>query len=145
MTQLTPSRFKQSDVVRNQWHAEPEYGTPMEALLKPEYWAHVSAKLRRGDRIYALAEDNLYHAGLLVIEAGRLFAKVVKIPGECFEIESTQILNIDLPEGYDVKYRGLKKNWCVLRGTDVLKDGLSKTEAEAWVIDHLKLKKKAAA
>ena len=138
MTQLTPTRFQASEVVRNQWHAQPEFGTPIDAMLDPKYWAHVSARLTRGDRIYALAEDNSFHAGFLVLDAGRLYAKVVKIPGECFEIQSNQMLNIEVPNGFSIKFRGPKK-WSVLRGEDVLTEGLSKTEAERWLTEHVKL------
>lgn len=137
MTQLAPRNFHQSDVVRNQWHAQPEFGTPLEAMLDPAYWAHVSARLRRGDRIYALAEDNSYHAGFIVLEAGKLFAKVVKIPGECFDIKAAEMLNVVVPEGFEIKFRGPKK-WSVLRGKDVLKDGLDKKDAEQWLTDHVK-------
>ena len=41
MTQLAPKNFIQSELIRNQWHAKPEYGTPSDALLDKGYWAHV--------------------------------------------------------------------------------------------------------
>ncbi len=141
MTQLTPRNFKSSDSVRNQWHAQPEFGTPPEALLDPAYWAHVSAQLRRGDIIYALSEDNSYFVELLVIDAGKLFAKVVQL--RCVKISTAQMLNVDVPEGYEIKFRGPKK-WSVLRGKDVLKDDMEKSQAEQWLADHLKVNPKAA-
>lgn len=141
MTQLTPRNFKAADVVRNQWVAQPEFGTPPEALLDKAYWAHVSAQLTRGDIITALAEDNSYWSELLVLEAGKLFAKVVQL--RCVQITASQMLNVSVPEGYEIKFRGPKK-WSVLRGTDVLKDGMDKKAAEDWLTDHVKASPKAA-
>jgi hypothetical protein len=134
MTQLTPRRFKSSDSIRNQWHAEPEFGTPADALLDPAYWAHVSSQMRRGDIVCALSEDNSYFCELLVIDAGKLFAKVIQL--RCVKITSAQMLNVDVPDGYEIKFRGPRK-WSVLRNKDVLKDDMEKTQAEAWLRDHL--------
>lgn len=141
VTQLTPRNFQQSSAFRNQWHAHPEFGTPIEALLTPGYWAHVSAMLRRGDIISALAEDNSYYAELLVLEAGKLFAKVVL--KSKLEITSAQMSNIAIPDGYEIKFRGPVLKWCVLRGTDCLKDRVDKSTAEAWLADHLRISKAA--
>lgn len=142
MTQLTPRRFKQSNSVRNQWHIEPEFGTPVEALLVPGYWAHISSYLRRGDVITALAEDNSYHVELLVLEAGKLFAKVVL--KQRVDITAAQMSNAPIPDGYEIKFRGPVKKWSVLRDKDVLKDELdSRSAAESWLTDHVKVAKAA--
>lgn len=137
MTQLAPHRFKQSEVVRNQWNAQPEHATPMEAMLEPGYWAHVSAMLNVGDHIYALSLDKTWHAAFLVIDAGKLYAKVVPIPGLCFEIKQAQIFDLEIPAGYEIPFRGETLKWCVVRGKDVLKEGLEKREAELWLKEHL--------
>lgn len=136
MTQLAPRSFEADDIVRNTWHAKPEFETPMDAMLDPAYWAHVSAKLRRGDIINALPDDNSYFAQFLVVDVGKLYAKVVKTP-MCFEIKPAQMLNVEVPKGYEVKFRGPRK-WSVLRGTDVLKEDMEKSDAERWLSDHVK-------
>lgn len=140
MTQLEPKRlhptkFTQSEMARNQWAVTPEVDTPAEALLDPAYWAHVSARLRRGDIITALAEDDSYFAEYLVINAGKLYAKVVMT--RKIELTAKQIFNVEVPEGFDIKFRGPRK-WSVLRGKEVLKDGLDRQDAETWLKDHLK-------
>lgn len=136
MTQLTPRNFKASEAVRNQWAAEPEFGTPPEALLDPAYWAHVSAQLRRGDIITALAVDNSYYSELMVLDAGKLFAKVLQL--RCISITAAQMLNVNVPEGFEIKFRG-PKLWSVLRGKDVLVEGKDKPGAEQWLKEHLKV------
>lgn len=141
MTQLSPRNFQFSEEVRNQWHARPEYGTPSEALLDPAYWAHVSAKMRRGDIVCALSEDNSYYSELLVLDVGKLFAKVFAL--RCVKISPEQMLNVAVPNGFEIKFRGPRK-WSVLRGTEVLKDDMDKQTAERWLEEHLKAFGKAA-
>lgn len=141
MTQLAPKNFEPSETVRNEWHAKPEFGTPPEALLDSAYWAHVSSKMRRGDIVYALAEDNSYFSELLVLDVGKLFAKVCQL--RCVKITQAQMLNVEVPEGYEIKFRGPRK-WSVLRGKDVLTEDKEKAEAERWLEDHIKAAPKAA-
>lgn len=141
MTQLSPRDFKPANSMRNQWDVEPEFGVPSEALLDPGYWAHVSAQLRRKDIIYALSKDNTYWSELLVIDAGKLFAKVVQL--RCVQITQAQMLNVQVPEGFEIKFRGPKK-WSVLRGKDVLKEDMDKAGAENWLREHIGVNPKAA-
>lgn len=141
MTQLAPRNFKSAQSVRNQWQITPEHNTPEDALLDPAYWAHVSAQLRPGDEIVAFPEDRSYWLRLLVVDAGKLFAKVIKVQG--VSITASQIANVDLPKGYEIKFRGPKK-WCVLRGTDVLKEDMDKSTAELWLKDHVGIQHKVA-
>lgn len=135
MTQLAPKFFQPAEVMRNQWHVKPEYGTPPEALRDPSYWAHVSAQLRPGDVIYAMPDDKSYFSELLVIDAGKLFAKVCEL--RCVKLTASQVLNVKVPDGYEIKFRGPRK-WSVLRGDDVLKEDMEKQQAEQWLTDHVK-------
>lgn len=73
---LNESRLVQADFRRNLWLAQPEPGTALRELLDPHYWAHNARKMKRGDRIEILAEDNAYFAELIVLQAGNVFAKV---------------------------------------------------------------------
>lgn len=135
MTQLAPRCFQPAEVMRNQWQIKPEHGTPPEALRDPSYWAHVSAQLRPGDSIVALPEDKSYYSELLVVDVGKLYAKVVEL--RCTKLTSSQVFNVTIPDGYDIKFRGPRK-WSVLRGKDVLKEDMEKAVAEQWLSDHVK-------
>jgi hypothetical protein len=142
MTQLAPNGLKPSESIRNQWHAEPEHGTPPEALLDPAYWAHVSVKMRRKDIVCALAVDNSYFSELLVIDVGKNYAKVVQL--RCVQITQAQIVRNPIPDGFEIKFRGKETKWSVLRGKDVLKDKLETPDAaEQWLADHVKTLKAA--
>lgn len=132
---LHPTRLAQSEMARNQWNVSPEYGTPYEALLDPAYWAHVSAKLRRGDIITALSEDNSYFAEYIVLEPDKLRAEVALLTH--VDLAANSKFNAEVPKGFEIKFRGPCK-WSVLRGTDVLKEGMTRKEADAWLKDHVR-------
>lgn len=136
MSQLQPSRLKYAEHERQQWFVVPEHGTPFEALLDPAYWAHVSAKFRPCDQIEVHAEDGSYYARLLVRDAGKLYAKVAKL--EHVELDKIDVLQggVMALEGHAIKWRGPIHKWSVVRGSDVLKDSLSKTEAEAYLASY---------
>lgn len=136
MTQLATKNFQLSinGIRHNVFRVTPELDTPLDATLVPGYWAHVSAMLRIGDRIEVLAEDGSYFSELLVRDVGNLYAKVSVLSHTKFEQEV-----VEVPEGYDVKWRGPSAKYGVLRGKDVLKDGfVGKAEANAWLTDLIK-------
>jgi hypothetical protein len=85
--------------------------------------------------------DSSYFIELLVLDVGKLFAKVCQL--RCVEITPAQMLNVEVPEGFEIKFRGPRK-WSVLRGKDVLMEGMEKGAAEQWLTDHLKAFSKAA-
>lgn len=138
MTQLSPSRLKYAEHERQQWFVVPEHGTPFEALLDPAYWAHVSMKFRPCDEIVIHAEDGSYFARLLVRDAGRLYAKVATL--EHIELDKVDVLQGGAPglPGHEVKWRGPIHKWSVVRGADVLKDNMTKEEAQAYLATYTK-------
>lgn len=137
MTQLSPNRCQLAlnGIRFNVFRVRPELGTPIEAISDEQYWAHVSHQFSPGDKIEIFPDDKGYWAEFLVIDAGKLYAKVKLVSLADFTIKESVG---DIPEGYEVKHRG-PKGWCVLRGTDVLGDKLGdKESAIAWLQDHLK-------
>jgi hypothetical protein len=138
MTQLTPSRKTFAEHSRNQWFVVPEHGTPFDALLDPAFWAHVAYELKPCDEITVHAEDGSYYGRLLVRDASRLYAIVAKLEYHDLDPVDVQQGSSAIPKGYEVKWRGPIHKWCVLRGTDVLKDGQSKDSANQWLREHLR-------
>lgn len=137
MTQLTPSRLKFSEHERNEFFVVPENGTPFEALLDPAYWAHVATSFKPCDEIIVNAEDGSYHGRLLVRDAGKLYAKMARL--SYIELDEVEVQESSaIPAGYAVKFRGPIQKWSVLRGSDLLKDGMSKAAANLWLSEHLK-------
>lgn len=137
MTQLMPVRLKFAENERNQWFVVPEAGTDFDALLDPAYWAHVSAKFKPCDIIEVHAEEGSYYGRLLVQDAGKLYAKVAKL--EYVELDKVEVTQSNPAlTGHEVKWRGPIHKWCVVRGPDVLKEGLQKSEAHAWLGQYSK-------
>jgi len=135
MTQLQPARLKFAEHERNLWFVVPEFGTPFDALLDPGYWAHVAAKFKPCDEITVNSEDGSYYGRLLVQDAGKLYAKVAKL--EYVELDKVEVLQgTPALTGHGIKWRGPQLRWCVLRGTDVLKDGMTKEGAQQWLNEY---------
>lgn len=135
MTQLATNRIQPVEFMRTIWYVTPENGTPLEAVLDPKYWAHVSWQFKPRDRIEVDADDGSYFAELMVIDAGRLFAKVELLRKHEFtstEVEGEMSL-------YEVKWAGRHAKWRVLRKADrvVLKDGFEDRQAaDLWAASH---------
>lgn len=137
MTQLASNRLKLADGQRNFFRVIPEAGTPFDTMLTDRYWAHVAAKMKPGDHVEVWAEDGSYYAELLVQDAGKLYAKVavkLHIKLDVVEVKEGGLMI----EGYEVKWRGPQMKWCVLRGKDVLKEGMDKASAIQWMQNHAK-------
>lgn len=139
MTQLQPSLLKYAEHERVEWFVVPEHGTPFEALLDPAYWAHVSMHFRPCAEIIVHAEDGSYYGRLLIRDAGKLYAKVAKL--EYVELDPVEVTQGGAPAlaGHAVKWRGPIHKWSVVRGNDVLKDGMSKDEANAYLANYSKV------
>lgn len=137
MAQLASNRLHFAEHRRNIFSVTPEHGTPFEEILKDGYWAHVSAKMKPGDRVEVMAEDGSYFAELLVQDAGRLYAKVAAL--RHVKLEAVEVKEGGLSmEGYEVTWKGPQLKWCVMRGKDRLKDGMDKNSAIQWMQSHAK-------
>ena len=135
MTQLASNRLHLAEHRRNIFDVVPEHGTPFDALMDSGYWAHVSAKLKPGDRIEVRAEDGSYYAELIVQDAGRLYAKVAVLTHVKLDAVEVKEGGLSL-DGYEVAWKGPQLKWCVLRGKDRLKDNMTKGEAIHWMQSH---------
>lgn len=144
MSKLHASRFKSAELTRLIYSAVPEAGMPFEDLLKPECWAHVAQLLRPGYRVEVLAEDGSYFAELLVVSAGRLWAKVAVLRKVDLSAVDSEPANAANDAATSVMWSGPHSKFRVMRqnaggGKDVLRDGFeTREEATAWMADHLK-------
>lgn len=132
--QLGPSRLRVAEYVRNLHVADAAEGTKVEDLERPEFWAHVAAKLQPRDRIEVWTDDNAWMAEAVVLAATRTDA-VVKVLG-AWDLNGHQVIT-DRAElgtkGYEVRFRGHFEKWGVIRkaDTEVVHTG-SATEGAAW-------------
>lgn len=134
MTQLQTIRHSVDAAAKRNWHyVVPEAGTPWEALLEPGYWAHVAVKMAPGDWIEVDSETGEYTALLKVRDAGKLYAKVSIFSIKEYDEKVDVTQSSPSLTGHEVKWRGPMHKWCVCRGADVLKEGMTKDEAYAWL------------
>lgn len=139
MTQLAINRLQQAEYQRTVYRVVPELNTPYEELFDPQYWAHVSAKFRPGDRIEVEAEDGSYYAELRVMDAGTLYAKVAELRKVDFD-DNVVVGDSPAMSGYEVKWRGPIMKWSVLRGKDSIREGeQTKGAAHSWLAEHIKV------
>ena len=134
---LVASRFKFSEYERNIWIANPEPGTPPDAIMDPGYWAHVSAQLRPWDKIEVRYQDDngSAYVELLVAEVGRGFVRVETLLTKAFGGSA----GIDTTSDYRIAFHP-QKHYRIIRTSDgaVIKEDLpSRGSAENWLSVHL--------
>lgn len=136
MNQLTANDLKAAEYTRREWHAVVPASTTVEDLCTPAYWSHVAGQLRTGDEITVVSEDNSFYVKLFVRFAKRLEASVSLL--QKVDLEPA-VLTEDIIGEYEVKFRGQRSKWTIMRGKDVLRDGFeSEGQARAYLADHLK-------
>lgn len=139
---LIGPRFKPAEYCRTVYQATPEPGTTLEDLLKPGFWAHVAAKLRKGDRIEVVIEDGTYFAELYVKHANKIEAHVHLMREVQLAKSQTKDEELDLAKLFpDHSIRFAAGKWRILRKEDkaILKEELkSKAEAILWLQGYLK-------
>lgn len=135
MTQLTPHRLELAEYRSSLYRCESEAGTKIEEVLEEKYWAHVSAKLRRGDRIIVQAEDDAFYAELLVLDAGKLYAKIAKL---VYIPLYEDLKDASLKAGeFSIQWRGPKERWCGFCADDLLVPNMTKDAAVAWLRERV--------
>jgi hypothetical protein len=139
MTQLAPNRLNLAEFSRNHFVIFPEANTPFSKVLEDKYWAHTSAMLKRGDRVEVRPDDDAYFAEVLVLDAGKLYAKVQEINYREF-YGNLKDAKTEAGE-FHIEWRGPAKRWCGFCGTDELAERMTKDAAVSWLEQR---RKKAA-
>ena len=140
MYALRESGFKNAEHARVVWTVYPESGTPWEAVLKPEYWAHVARKLSPTDEIIVLPEELHYRAHLMVAHVMPNSVSVRVISKVDFGDQQPDKIDMD---DLEVCWSGPVKKHRVIRKSDgmVLAEGeavATKAQALQFVADYRK-------
>jgi hypothetical protein len=146
-TNNRPTRATLAEHINSTWRfAQFAVDTTVEELLNPETWAHVASKFTQGDEIVVVPQGMPFRAHLIVVDAGKVEAKVRLIdvtplnaaPAvEPVEIAQNNSLEPDGP--MFVKWNPGSKKYAIHRSTDKEKvhDGFAiKAESEAWAAQH---------
>lgn len=133
---LLAGKLKRADYERTVYRITPDASHSMDDILLPEYWAHIGHQLRPFDIIEVRFPDASRYVELLVVDCGRLWAKVV-VKSDVSLIQAKEQAAADKviaeeSAPYFVKFRGGAK-FCIVRRSDgeiLNKDIPTKDEAE---------------
>lgn len=140
MTQLAPPRLKLAEFVRSPFRAEPPAGTPIEAVLEPEYLGHVAERLRPGDKLEILPECMSYYAEALVVDATKLSARIQLTLGPIPLDAGEQVLASDI---FESRWISPAVRFGVVRKSDgalMAKHLPSKADADRWIAHRVGMK-----
>lgn len=115
----------------------PEYGVTLDAVMQPEYWAHVAHMLRPGYCVILTAADMSWRAELMVRAASRTEALMGLVSHA--EFGAAADVAPDNPD-YEIKWRGPARKYSVLRRSDgavVKEDFQAREQAAQWIKNHL--------
>lgn len=143
---IRSGQFKGAEFTRIIFSAQPDAGTGVEDLLRPDFWANIAEQLKPGARIEVMPIDGAYFAELLVLSSNRNAAVVV--PLRVVDLVATVAITEsgEDPE-YSVKFRGPRK-FCVIRNSDgqpVIEDIDTKDLAYRELAEYVKAHKPRAA
>lgn len=113
-----PQRFQGAEFKRNQYILDAGEGVKPADITEPGYWAHLGERLRAWDEVQVRANDGLWYARVLVLEAGRNWAKVHIERVEYLTTAEVAITQADAMSPYEVKWRGPHSQWSVIRKAD---------------------------
>lgn len=139
--QLNPIRMKEGQYERTVWVITAHENTFPDDLSAPEYWSHVATKLRPWDRIEARANDGTWYAELLVLEAGRNWARAQLLNVTKLSTTDVAMSQVNSLSPYEIKYRGPHSQWSVIRKVDreVVHDGeATQGGAVNWLNERMK-------
>lgn len=129
------SRFALAESKRNVWFATPVEGTPFGELLQPAYWSHIARRLRPGDLIEVVPDENTYKAFLVVLDAGQNWAKVA-LDRKVDLSPPASVAAGDINKEYAVEWKGPHWKHAVIRVSDkqVVEKGFNtRDEAGRWI------------
>lgn len=123
-TALSETRLQRAEHYFSAYAVVLPDGVTLADALKPEFWVHVTKRLRQHDTIRILPEDSSFFAEALVLSAGTGFAKLKLLRHINLEDE-IEPAN-DTSAAY-AKWRGPHSKWSVIRRGDgqVLQEGFA--------------------
>jgi hypothetical protein len=139
MTKAFPANgLKPAGQLAQSWEFELPHDRTLEEALEASAWAHAGMFLRPHDTIRLIPQIGRDYIVLLVLDAGRGFAKVkllAHIPDETNAVEETEPQSDLL-----VKWISPSLKFGVIRRSDNvrLKDGMeNRRDAQRWADDHI--------
>jgi hypothetical protein len=106
--------FRAAEFDRIIWGITLKIGQSRDDLLRPDFYSHIAARVRKNHRFEVLHEDGNYFAELIVTSASKLGIKVAFLRE--IDLRDLEATVVDQSEFYP-KFRGPRK-WSILRTSD---------------------------
>lgn len=135
---INSGRMRLAEYDRQDWIANIEFGTSVEQIMEPGYWALMASQLKPYDHIEARSEDGSWVAYLIVTGCDRTWARVVVdhvVKLTTSDVSQTEAVTAK----HKVEWKGPQHRYSVIRLSDDerIKDGFHiKDEAYAWMREH---------
>lgn len=137
--QMPPDRMKGYEYMNNHHMVIVERLWTMDDVVKPIFWSSVWQRIRQWDEISVACEDGSWWAKLLVIQRGIGSVFVQVLDFRDFGENKTSAETSRIIEGFELRFLGALKKWCVIRTADAmtLKEKCeSMSEAETWLTQY---------
>jgi len=136
---IISNRLKSAEFERIQWVATVEQGVTREDLLEPSFWSLAAVNLSPYNRIEVRCDDGTFYGEYLVLDSSRTWAKLYELSFHQLTSSDVSLSQTEKPAlVLDIAFKGPHKKWCVLRGEDILQEGMLKNDAEDWARNHMK-------
>lgn len=137
---LIPEEFSST---RYRLYVPPEVGgEPVEPrnLLDPKFWTHCAKQLKLHDEVRVICEDGSWVAKYFTRGVGQNEVHMAMIEEIWLDkVPNSTGANLSTEEKYEVKWGSPTVKYRVIRKSDgfVVKEGMSKQEAEQWAKDRV--------
>lgn len=139
---LLPKRLSRAEYERGNHFLEVPKGVPVAAVVDPDFWQHVAARLHVNDRIEVLSPDFDLDLRVVALDSRKLWAQVrvlrlcdaagLAIAGAEPLASPAVIAGAPDTEGYIVEWGGPKHLWRIVYGGNLIDKGFhAKSEADA--------------
>jgi hypothetical protein len=135
--------LKNAEYARAVWSISIPNNHGKEEILNPEYWAHCAVQFRRGDFIEIVRDDLTAYFKCIIIDSGRIFAKLRLLDEKDFsvEVKEASILKSEELNKFEVKWINVGSKYGIFRKSDgeKLKDVLAtKEDADQYLLENIK-------
>ena len=133
---LSPNRMKELSYQNTMYSVVVEQGTAPKDLESPDFWAHVAALFRPYDELNVVPDDETWFAKAVVVQCGRNHA-MVKV-WHVIDLSQGGSAPLAAFEKYEIKWRGPKLKWSVVRKKDgaILLEEQTKDSAVVWLRNY---------
>lgn len=148
--QLDAGRFALAEQQRNVYQIIVEPDVTRAQMLRPEFLAHVAAKVRPYDKLEIIKDDGTLYAEAVVLQCDRTWARIHITAWTDLGVKDVALTQADQQaieaavakssETYRVEFKGPKKLWCVIRTADsayVREGEANKSDAHAWLAQYV--------